>query len=67
MRKHTCTECGLDGYSPDGEVPHEWVDRTITVHVPLHKSSAHRLVVCSSECFSDAVNEYESRGAEVEL
>lgn len=67
MKKHTCTECGINGYSPDGEVPLEWVDRVIYTRLPLRGRAEHHVVVCSSECFADLVNEYESRGSEVEL
>lgn len=66
MREHTCQQCGIGGFSSGYQVPFEWLDRTITVR-SLSAGSAHRVVVCSQECFADLVNEYESRGCEVTL
>lgn len=71
MKKHTCLECGIEGYSPDGEIPHGWVKREFALDsysLPDKDRRRTRVaVVCSTECFGDMVNEYESAGAEVIL
>jgi hypothetical protein len=63
MRQHTCIACGIEGYSPDGEIPYGWLRRTFTVRTPPLDTRKVTVIVCSTECFADEVNEYEDNGS----